>query len=359
MQSPQKAPPPSNAGLQIVVISGEDAVNIVQQRTAVAPIVEVRDRNNQPVAGAIVTFTISQNASFGGGLSTLSLTTNAAGRAAVAGLTPTGTGAVQINVAAAFQGQTATATIAQTNLATAAQAAATGSGASSGSASGSGSGGGIGPGTITAIGAGVAAAGAGLVLAGREDGPPPPSVSDVRVDPLIAAQATHVFFTASGWADEGSTVVWDFGDGERTTTTNFQSISHRYMLTGTFTASVTITDPKGRTAAHQSSVTIKSLSGRWTVDAGGFFDFVQSGASLAGTYTTSSPQTSGTLTGTIGPGLVPGFENFAPGVEFTVTANNRQQFTFVGSVASNTSANGITGGIGTSSGIVVWRLTRQ
>jgi hypothetical protein len=38
--------------LRIVVIAGEHAVNIVQQKSAVAPIVEVGDRNDQPVAGA-------------------------------------------------------------------------------------------------------------------------------------------------------------------------------------------------------------------------------------------------------------------------------------------------------------------
>src|SRR5262245_34319878 len=58
-------PPPT--GLRIIVIEGEDAVNIIQQKTAVAPVVEVRDRNDQPVAGAIVNFAIrSGRASFGG-----------------------------------------------------------------------------------------------------------------------------------------------------------------------------------------------------------------------------------------------------------------------------------------------------
>jgi hypothetical protein len=40
-------------GLKIVVVEGEDAVNIIQQRTAVSPIVEVRDDNDLPVAGAL------------------------------------------------------------------------------------------------------------------------------------------------------------------------------------------------------------------------------------------------------------------------------------------------------------------
>ena len=56
------------AGLKIVVIAGEDAVNIIQQRTAVAPIVEVRDRNDLPVAGVAVVFAIrGGGASFAGG----------------------------------------------------------------------------------------------------------------------------------------------------------------------------------------------------------------------------------------------------------------------------------------------------
>ena len=44
------------AALKIVVLEGEGAVNIIQQKTAVAPVVEVRDRNNQPVSGVFVIF---------------------------------------------------------------------------------------------------------------------------------------------------------------------------------------------------------------------------------------------------------------------------------------------------------------
>ena len=40
------------AALKIVVLEGEGAVNIIQQKTAVAPVIEVRDRNDQPVSGA-------------------------------------------------------------------------------------------------------------------------------------------------------------------------------------------------------------------------------------------------------------------------------------------------------------------
>src|SRR6185436_18456818 len=88
--------------LRIVVLEGEDAVNIVQQKTAVRPIVEVRDRNNLPVAGATVTFTIGggQPAAFAAGAQTLTVTTNAAGQAAASGFNVLGSGALNIQVQA-------------------------------------------------------------------------------------------------------------------------------------------------------------------------------------------------------------------------------------------------------------------
>ena len=157
--SQAQGPPP----LRIVVIEGEDAVNVIQQKTAVAPLVEVRDRNDQPVAGAIVTFSVrgTNLASFGGS-QTLTVTTNAAGRAAAAAFNPVSSGAVQIQVQAAFQGQTAVAAIAQTNVMTAAEAAAAAAsapgGAGAGSAGGAagGSGGGLSGTTIGIIGAAAA-----------------------------------------------------------------------------------------------------------------------------------------------------------------------------------------------------------
>jgi hypothetical protein len=162
---PVRPTPDQANALRIVVVEGEDAVNIVQQKTAVAPVVEVRDRNNQPVAGAIVRFAIQQGRGTFAGARTLSVTTNAAGRAVAAGLTPTGSGALQIGASATFQGQTAIATITQTNVMTAAQAAAaaSGSGASGtaapGGAAGGGGSGGVSGTTLGVVG-GVAAGGA-------------------------------------------------------------------------------------------------------------------------------------------------------------------------------------------------------
>ena len=148
-QAPSSAPP-----LKIVVLAGEDAVNVVQQKTAVRPLVEVRDRNNVPVSGASVTFTVGsgQPAAFSGGAQTITVTTNASGQAAATGFSATGPGAVQIQVQAAHQGQIAAATISQTNFATAAAAAA--AGAAVGGAAAAGAGG------STAAAAGGAATGA-------------------------------------------------------------------------------------------------------------------------------------------------------------------------------------------------------
>ncbi len=152
------------AALRIVVLAGEGAVNIIQQKTAVRPLVEVRDRNNLPVAGATVTFTIGggQPAAFAGGAQTLTVTTNAAGQAAAGGLIAFGSGAFQIQVQAAHQGQIATAAISQTNVATAAAAASP-----AGAAAGAAAGGGISGMTIGIIGAAVAG---GAVVATKAGG---------------------------------------------------------------------------------------------------------------------------------------------------------------------------------------------
>jgi hypothetical protein len=171
---PLSAEQPPGAALRIVVIEGEGAVNIIQQKTAVAPVIEVRDRNDQPVAGATVNFIVRAGRATFGGARTLSVTTNAAGRAAAAGFAPSGTGALQIGATATFQGQAAAAvTIAQTNVLTAAEAAAVASGASSGAGGGSaaggggagaGSGGGMSLTTIGIVGGAVAA---GAVVANK------------------------------------------------------------------------------------------------------------------------------------------------------------------------------------------------
>lgn len=164
LQAKAFAQSPSGRGaLRIVVIEGEGAVNIIQQKTAVAPVVEVRDRNNQPVAGAVVRFAITRGRATFAGARTLTVATNVAGRAAVSGLAPGGVGSLQISATAAFQGQTAAVMIAQTNVMTAAEAAAvsgtagsTSSGSAGGTSSGAAAGGGLSTTALVVVGAAVA-----------------------------------------------------------------------------------------------------------------------------------------------------------------------------------------------------------
>ena len=154
-----------DGGLRIVVLEGEDGVNIIEQGTAVPAVVEVRDRNDLPVSGASVLFLLAEGgtATLNAGVSQVALTTNALGQAAVT-VNPVATGAVQLSVNATFQGQTAAAAIVQTNFATVAEAAAAGVSATGG-AGGAGGGAGGAAGGAGAGGAG-GAAGTGAAVGG-------------------------------------------------------------------------------------------------------------------------------------------------------------------------------------------------
>lgn len=200
--------------LRIVVLEGEDSVNIIEQGTAVPTLVEVRDRNDLPVAGASVVFLLGEGgtATLNAGLSQVAATTNALGQAAVT-VNPIASGAVQLQVSAAFQGQTTTAAIVQTNFATVAEAAAAGAagaggagggggggGATSAAGGGAGGGGGIGAGTIVAVaGAAAGAAVAGVTLTDRNE----PPVAAFSVSPQQAGMAgfTEYVFNGGGSTD--------------------------------------------------------------------------------------------------------------------------------------------------------------
>jgi hypothetical protein len=189
-------------GLRIVVIEGEDAVNIIQQKTAVAPVVEVRDRNDLPVSGAVVTFTIaSKNATFAGGSQTVTAITNAAGRASAA-VVPSGTGTLQIGVQTAVSGETAVATITQTNFATVQAAASAGQTASGGTAPGGGAGGGGLPGLVwTGIVAGAAAGGYVAYDKLKEEAPAegPPQARVLSFTPPAGSTVTLGTTYGLGW----------------------------------------------------------------------------------------------------------------------------------------------------------------
>ena len=113
--------------LKINILEGEGAVNSIRQRTARDPIVEVVDENNKPVSGAVVMFTLPGRGASGvfpNGAQSVTLTTNAQGRAVATGLRANNVaGDFQIRVNASHQGRTASTTISQTNSVGAAAAA--------------------------------------------------------------------------------------------------------------------------------------------------------------------------------------------------------------------------------------------
>jgi hypothetical protein len=112
----------------IEILKGDHGVNILKTKTAVRPVIEVRDRNNRPVAGASVTFTApSDGASvlFINGSRSITLTTDPGGQIVVVGMTPVNPGRFHIAVSASLQSETTVTSISLTNAPTE-HAAATG-----------------------------------------------------------------------------------------------------------------------------------------------------------------------------------------------------------------------------------------
>jgi hypothetical protein len=114
-QAPENAP----GKLNIDIIEGEDAINNIRLRTAREPIVEVTDENHKPIAGALVLFalpTSGPSGEFANGAQTLSVVTDAQGRAIATGFRPnTIPGRFEIRVNASYRGATAERRIRQRN----------------------------------------------------------------------------------------------------------------------------------------------------------------------------------------------------------------------------------------------------
>jgi hypothetical protein len=83
-QDPQAAGEPPR--FQLVVLRGDDAQNNIKKGRATKAVVEVRDRNNKPVAGLAVLFLLpgsGPGGTFVGGTQTASVTTDSAGQASI------------------------------------------------------------------------------------------------------------------------------------------------------------------------------------------------------------------------------------------------------------------------------------
>ena len=113
---------------QLVVVRGEDAQNNIKKGRATKAVVEVRDRNNKPVAGIAVLFLLPDSGaggSFVGGAQTASVSTNSLGQAAVT-YKPNGvTGNFNVKVSVKSGNTETSINIPQTNIAGAAAAVST------------------------------------------------------------------------------------------------------------------------------------------------------------------------------------------------------------------------------------------
>ena len=105
--------------LKITVLEGEGAFNDVKRGTAHNPVVVVQDQDNEPVAGAQVTFTLpslGQGGVFAQNQRTFSTTTDHAGRARTMGFRANSVeGSFDIQVQASYQGTSASTLIPQSN----------------------------------------------------------------------------------------------------------------------------------------------------------------------------------------------------------------------------------------------------
>jgi hypothetical protein len=105
--------------LKIYVLQGEQAVNNVRTGAATAPVVEVRDRNDFPVAGAEVTFRTPEagaSAVFEGGRHEYTNRTDAKGQVSAGRMTPNGVeGVFSIQVTAKLGDREGVAVIRQRN----------------------------------------------------------------------------------------------------------------------------------------------------------------------------------------------------------------------------------------------------
>ena len=123
------APQQEGAGLKLLILEGEGAVNNVKQRTAREVIVEVRDENDNPVGGAVVMFTLPDRGPsglFANGQKVATVTTGPDGKAQTL-ITELNSakGDMPIRVNASHQGVRTSATITQANVAAGAGGAAT------------------------------------------------------------------------------------------------------------------------------------------------------------------------------------------------------------------------------------------
>ena len=124
---PVVVPPVVLPVFSMKVVSGQNGANIVKRRIATVPVIEVRDQNDRPVAGAVVNFTapdLGPSVTFITGGRTFSAVTELDGRARASGVVPvSGAGKFKITVTARYDDRIIASTaVDETNYGTASDA---------------------------------------------------------------------------------------------------------------------------------------------------------------------------------------------------------------------------------------------
>ncbi len=126
-QDPQPASPESQQ-YRLIVVRGQDAHNNIKKGRATMAVVEVRDRNDKPMPGIAIIFTLPDSGASGtfvNGGRFITAVTDSAGQASASVQPNAVAGSFNISVSANAPGKTLTASIGQTNVAGAAMSAAT------------------------------------------------------------------------------------------------------------------------------------------------------------------------------------------------------------------------------------------
>jgi hypothetical protein len=105
--------------LRIVVLVGENAVNVIKKGTVVMPVVQVLEQSGKPVVGAEVTFFAPADGAsmqFTDGSRSSTIATDAEGKASPVGGVALNAGEFEYRITAVFRDLRATAAIQQTNV---------------------------------------------------------------------------------------------------------------------------------------------------------------------------------------------------------------------------------------------------
>jgi hypothetical protein len=106
-----------SAPVNIVVVAGEGALDRIHERVSQPPQVRIEDKNNQPITGAAVVFTLPTSGAtgeFDGGGKTSTVITDEKGVAVARGIRMNDTpGKMEVLVNVAYKGDTANAVVTQ------------------------------------------------------------------------------------------------------------------------------------------------------------------------------------------------------------------------------------------------------